>query len=74
MSYSLSTSYVINNVQATLSYINTGSTELFINEYKNIKLSISKSILKNVYVEVNYNKRITNSDNDMAFNIGYTYE
>ena len=74
VNYSIGSSFNINNFKTGISYINSGSTDEFINVYKTIKLSFQYNISNDFYSSINYNKSIVNEDNDISCNIGYMYD
>jgi len=74
LNYSISSSYYLNSFEYSLSYLNSGSTKSYINEYENIQVSFLYNISNSFYIKMNYDKSIINSDNSIAFSLGYNYE
>ena len=74
INYSISTSYYIKKLQTTISYINSGSTVSFVDEYRSIIFSCLYNITNSIYLKSSYNKSILNNDNNIAFSLGYNYE
>jgi len=74
ITYNLSGSYLKNNTQYIIDYINSGSNTKYTNQYKDIRFSILYDFNKHIYSKVYYERSLENSDYNIGFNIGYSFD
>jgi len=75
VNYSLGITFIAQKYDISITYLNSGSENDFVNKYQNLDTSLIYTINKNLYTKVGYNQNLLNSKSyDIYITLGINFE